>query len=656
MGTTLTKSRFKIALECPRKLAYATNEKYANAKSEDDFLQALAEGGHQVGALAKLMHPGGVEVTASSIEEQIKETERLLEQDEVTIFEPTFRHGNLVIRVDVLVKKGHLVDLIEVKAKGFNPEKDTFRGKRQPIDSEWKPYLYDVAFQTLVLERAHPEWVVTPYLMLLDPSAKPGIDGLGSSFRVIRNGRRISVSIRGDLDLSKIREYPLLVYNVAEEVAILRNVPVDTPAGNADFEGLVDWLGDQLVNDGAFPYYVGAQCKRCEFYCDPERINADCRSGWAECMEAVFNIKAVWPRSETVFGLSNHRGAAALVSSKVLLMKDIDESHLKVKEEPGSISTSKRHLLQVMESRGEGEVIHIEESALRSELDGWKYPLHFIDFETTRPTLPFHSECRPNELLLFQFSHHVLERDGTLRHANQCLVAEPGKRPNSFVVRALRDALGEYGTVIHWWDHEKTVLKEMKRQIHDGTEADKDLLCAFIDSLLDTDAARLQDLGRLVQKTVFIKGTNGRSSIKKVLPALLEKSDFLKNLYGQPIYGTEAMPSLNFTSGWTWIKRDENGSIADPYRLLDPIFLDEDVMRAIKQAEDEDTGNDSFVANGGGAIVAYAQLQDPDLSRNERQRIETQLKRYCELDTLAMVMVYEDLLYLLNDVDQRLSI
>lgn len=642
MGTTLTKSRFKIALECPRKLAYATNEKYANAKSEDDFLQALAEGGHQIGALAKLMHPGGVEVTASSIEEQIKETEQLLEQDVITIFEPTFRHGNLVIRVDVLVKKGHLVDLIEVKAKGFNPEKDTFRGKRQPIDSEWKPYLYDVAFQTLVLERAHPEWVVTPYLMLLDPSAKPGIDGLGSSFRVIRNGRRISVSIRGDLDLSKIREYPLRAYNVAEEIAILRNVPVDTPAGNADFEELVDWLGDQLATVGDFPPYVGAQCKRCEFYCDPDSINEDCRSGWAECMEATFNIKADWPRSETVFGLSNHRGTAALVSSKVLLMKDIDESHLKVKEEPGLISTSKRHLLQVMESQGEGEVIHIEESTLRSELDGWKFPLHFIDFETTRPTLPFHSECRPNELLLFQFSHHVLERDGTLRHANQCLVAEPGKWPNSSVVRALRDALGESGTVIHWWDHEKTVLKEMKRQILNGTEADKDLLCSFIDSLLDSETDRLKDLGRLVLKTVFIKGTNGRSSIKMVLPAILEKSDFLKNRYGQPIYGTEAMPSLNFPSGWTWLK-EVNGSITDPYRLLDPIFLDKDILRAIEQAEDEDTGNDSFVANGGGAIVAYAQLQDPDLSYDERDRLETQLKRYCELDTLAMVMVYEAL-------------
>ena len=198
MGTTLTKSRFKIALECPRKLTYATDKKYANTKSEDDFLQGLAEGGHQVGALAKLMYPGGIEITAPTIEEQIQDTQRLLEKDDVILFEPTFRHGNLVIRVDVLVKRGNRIDLIEVKAKGFHPEEDSFRAKRHPIKREWRPYLYDVAFQMLVLERAHPGWAVTPHLMLLDTSAKSSIDGLGSSLPVIRNGRRVTVCIRDD--------------------------------------------------------------------------------------------------------------------------------------------------------------------------------------------------------------------------------------------------------------------------------------------------------------------------------------------------------------------------------------------------------------------------------------------------------------------------
>ena len=50
-----TKSAFKIALECPNKLYYYRNpDVYANADTEDEFLQALAEGGFQVGELAKI--------------------------------------------------------------------------------------------------------------------------------------------------------------------------------------------------------------------------------------------------------------------------------------------------------------------------------------------------------------------------------------------------------------------------------------------------------------------------------------------------------------------------------------------------------------------------------------------------------------------------
>ena len=49
----LTKSRFKQALECSTKLFYNKKVEYANLSNEDSFLQSLAEGGFQVGELAK---------------------------------------------------------------------------------------------------------------------------------------------------------------------------------------------------------------------------------------------------------------------------------------------------------------------------------------------------------------------------------------------------------------------------------------------------------------------------------------------------------------------------------------------------------------------------------------------------------------------------
>ena len=44
----LTKSRFKMALECPTKLFYTAKKNYANQKMDDPFLLALADGGFQM--------------------------------------------------------------------------------------------------------------------------------------------------------------------------------------------------------------------------------------------------------------------------------------------------------------------------------------------------------------------------------------------------------------------------------------------------------------------------------------------------------------------------------------------------------------------------------------------------------------------------------
>jgi hypothetical protein len=57
-------------------------------------------------------------------------------------------------------------------------------------------------------------------------------------------------------------------------------------------------------------------------------------------------------------------------------------------------------------------------------------------------------------------------------------------------------------------------------------------------------------------------------------------------------------------------------------------------------AELEDSA-DAELRSGGSAMAAYARLQFEDLAPRERQSIEAALLRYCELDTLAMVMAVQ---------------
>src|SRR5687767_12925901 len=96
----LTKSRFKLAMECPTKLFYTGKSEYANQKLDDPFLAQLADGGFQVGALARLYFPSGVAVDTLDYDESVAGTARLLEQDQVTIFEAAFRFEGFFIRAD----------------------------------------------------------------------------------------------------------------------------------------------------------------------------------------------------------------------------------------------------------------------------------------------------------------------------------------------------------------------------------------------------------------------------------------------------------------------------------------------------------------------------------------------------------------------------
>jgi hypothetical protein len=45
--------------------------------------------------------------------------------------------------------------------------------------------------------------------------------------------------------------------------------------------------------------------------------------------------------------------------------------------------------------------------------------------------------------------------------------------------------------------------------------------------------------------------------------------------------------------------------------------------------------------NGGAALTAYGYLQYTNMSDAEREELKKGLLRYCELDTLAMVMIWE---------------
>jgi hypothetical protein len=95
--------------------------------------------------------------------------------------------------------------------------------------------------------------------------------------------------------------------------------------------------------------------------------------------------------------------------------------------------------------------------------------------------------------------------------------------------------------------------------------------------------------------------------------------------------------SMNFSPTHIWLTII-NDELINPYKLLPPLF-----EGWINIDKDENISEIESIADGGAALTAYAKLQYEDMSDKERNEITTGLLKYCELDTLAMVMIYEHL-------------
>ena len=50
---------------------------------------------------------------------------------------------------------------------------------------------------------------------------------------------------------------------------------------------------------------------------------------------------------------------------------------------------------------------------------------------------------------------------------------------------------------------------------------------------------------------------------------------------------------------------------------------------------------DGKIQDGAAALIAFGKMQFTEMGEDERLALKSALLQYCELDTLAMVMIYE---------------
>lgn len=614
-GLYLTKSDFKVAQSCPTKLYYRKRG-YCTTKDENPYFELLADGGYMIEVIARLLYPEGRSLGyAQSDEEAFQETLAALQAEQVTLFEGTFISNGKLARIDILVRDGRRFDLIEIKAKAFSERKNRQRlaeGKPnlfhsprrgRGIAQEWRPYLEDITFQVAVLQELYPEAEIVPYLCMPDSDKTTNLEGLHRCFslrRVERPGllTEIEVDFTGDAEALR-KEHFLTFVNVQDEVDSL------LPRVRQQINYYTSSLTPNLQK---LETPLSLHCRDCEFRLpDAEQVD-----GFSECWGEMANVR---PNLFDLYqvgalGSRHQKLADRLIQQRRFSLFDVQPQDL-VKRD-GSVGVyNQRQRIQLDYTRRGTEWVSDELGQL---LQSFRFPLHFIDFETSTLAIPYHAAMCPYETVAFQWSCHTLYAPDAEPVHSEWINVE-ASFPNFAFADSLRHCIGDEGTVFMWATHENSTLTKILEQLA-KQEIEWPELKEWLEAIIRQPAAtngkgsnsRLVDMNALTLAHYFHPRMGGRTSIKVVSDAIWQTDAAIRARLPQYV-------------------REKDGRILSPYKALPPIEID---------------GQPVAIAEGTGAIRAY-QAMMYGLERNDEETKEKWrrlLLQYCELDTLAMVMVW----------------
>jgi len=600
MSQRLSKSDYKLGVSCAKKLIYK-KLKYPTSLATNEYMQMLAEGGYLIGKYATLHYPDGIEMPDDFKLSEIKTVELLASEVNVTLFEATIIYQQKVARIDILEKKGNVLNLIEVKSKSFDSENGN-------VKKDLSAELADVAFQKLVLEEVYPNFTVNCFLLVPDKSKRLLIEDLITWFNVkdpnpfeFSNFRKPSIAFIFE-DNSKqhkalIENSFLTVVDVNTAVeAILLNVRLQS-------KNLVD-----ILNQGIKPedYELTTQCFSCEY-----RTPAEQKNGFKECWGKLADVE---PSISTLYHLGT-LGGKNLIANQLIKEGRVSFFDLRPQDfyRANTTEVGPRGIRQLIQYQNTLNGTEWFSQSMKAELDSWQYPLHFIDFETYTGAMPHHKGMRPYETVAFQWSCHTVLSPGASPVHSEWINTEHSF-PNLRFAESLMKQIGINGTPLMWAIHENTVLRSILSQMDDFNYENHELRNWLLGITKDEGrAGRLVDMNDFTLKHYFHPKMEGRTSIKKVLPAIWNNNEYLHQI--------------------DWLKDyvgfDLVGVIKSPYDQLSGFMADLEEMEAVK--------------DGTGAMKAYHDMQFGNASTDvtKKETLKKLLLQYCKLDTMAMVIIWK---------------
>jgi hypothetical protein len=151
----------------------------------------------------------------------------------------------------------------------------------------------------------------------------------------------------------------------------------------------------------------------------------------------------------------------------------------------------------------------INAPAIKDFLNGLEFPVHFLDFETVNPAIPFYDRSRPYQNIPFQFSLHVLPGWGKMPDHHSFLAEGTGD-PRPEILERLRDRIEDKGSIVSYnMNFELTRLGECVETFPAYQGWFQKIEKRFSDLIVPFRSFDYYDPRQM-----------GRTSIKKVFPAL----------------------------------------------------------------------------------------------------------------------------------------
>ena len=186
---------------------------------------------------------------------------------------------------------------------------------------------------------------------------------------------------------------------------------------------------------------------------------------------------------------------------------------LKIEDIPNNFSLGANATLQIKHHNS--QEIKVDKLAIKEFLQTIEYPINFFDFETYQNAIPRFDEQRPYAQMPFQYSLHILHKDGKLEH-KEYLGDENSDPRKELSYQMLQDITPKGSIVAFNQSFEQSQIKNLA------------LFCDAIGGELLALNERFVDLAHPFQyKHYYHPDFHGKYSIKVVLPTLFPGEDEL---------------------------------------------------------------------------------------------------------------------------------